>query len=798
MNRDRCLPPLRCPAGPHHPPRGPATPGRPQGPLYSGFIILRLVPEFGAAEEKSLNALARRHKLGGLAKLLSDAGQQRVRPLIRSLSRKKLLELERRARRSAFPPGNSLASYWRIDLRDRPDDIQQLLERLQRLPQVDLAYRELSVSDPMAVDDSDDPYAEQQDYLDPAPVGIDARWAWTQPNGTGAGVGGVDLEQGWFLTHEDLVAHTPTLLYGDNRDGVGNYVGNHGAAVMGQIAGEDNTVGIVGIAPHLSYIHATSHYDAATNTALHVADALVASLPTLPVGDVLLLEVQRGGGTPTEIDAADFDAIRLATALGVIVVEAAGNGNNNLDTLTDAFGTQFLNRDSADFRDSGAIMVGAALAALPHNRAGFSNFGSRIDCYGWGNTVTTCGYGDLDDGGGDNDRTYTATFSGTSSASPIVTGAAMILQGMYAANTGTRLSPGQMRAILANPETGTPQGPGVAGDIGVMPDLRAMIEDTLGLVPDVYLRDNLSDTGAVPSTGPISASPDVILRQSPVANPTAAFGEGSGHENSNTLGFEALADSDNYIYVRLRNRGAAAANGVTATVHWSPVATLLTPDLWTLVGTSAPVNAPTGDALVVTDAIIWPGAQVPAPGHYCLVALLDHPQDPAPPLPPGPPEFDWDAFRGFIRAHNNVTWRNFNVVTPPPDPSLPLVLPFLITGTPDRARVFDFEVVARLPQGAVLHLALSRALANHMRGDALWPMDQDEKARQVILRLPALQRLPLCGVRLGKGARQPARFVIQGGRGINLEGASVTIRQLFEGEEVGRVTWQVSSRRQPD
>ncbi|MDX1589731.1 MAG: S8 family peptidase [Oleiphilaceae bacterium] len=797
MNKDRCLPPIRCPAGPQKPPRGPATPGTPQGPLYSGFLIVRLVPDLGAAEEKTLTSLARRHKLEGLLNLLNDTGMHQSWPLIRSLRRKELLALERRASRSAFPLGNSLSAYWRIDLRDRPDEAQQRLERLQQLPVVELAYRELSVSDPMPVDDSDDPFADQQDYLDPAPEGIDARWAWTQPNGTGAGTGVVDLEQGWFLSHEDLVGHGPSLIYGDNRDGVGTYVGNHGTAVLGQIVGEDNTLGIVGIAPELASVRVTSHFDGATNTALNVADALVAALPTTAVGDVILLEVQRGGGTPTETDAADFDAIRLATALGVIVVQAAGNGSNNLDTLTDAGGNQFLNRGSADFRDSGAIMVGAALSALPHDRAGFSNFGSRIDCYGWGNNITTCGYGDLDDGGGDNDRTYTATFGGTSGASPMVTGAALILQGMYEANTGTRLSPGQMRAILADPVTGTPQGGTVAGNIGVMPDLRAIIEDTLGLVADVYLRDNLADTGAIPSTGAISASPDVILRQSEVADPNAAFGEGSGTGNDQTLGFEAQADSDNFIYVRMRNRGAANADDVTATVHWSPVATLLTPELWTLVGTSSPVDVPTGDTLVVTDAIVWPADEVPAPGHYCLVALLDHDQDPAPPLPPGPPEFDWDAFRGFIRAHNNVTWRNFNVVAPPPDPDEPLALPFLIMGTPDRSRVFDFEVVARLPQGARLRLSVPRSLANRLRGDALWPMEEEKDRDQVLMRLPSLQRLPLCGIQLGKGARIPARFLMQVQQGIDLEGASVTIRQLYDGEEVGRVTWQVASRRVP-
>ena len=145
-------------------------------------------------------------------------------------------------------------------------------------------------------------------------------------------------------------------------------------------------------------------------------------------------------------------------------------------------------------------MVGAAESALPHNRSSFSNFGSRVDCYGWGQNVTTCGYGWLDAGTG-NDSTYTSTFSGTSSATPIVAGAGILVQGFFEGTSGGRLSPVQMRSILSNPDTGTPQGPDTTGDIGVMPDVRAIVEGDLGLTADVYVRDNVGDTGITPSTG---------------------------------------------------------------------------------------------------------------------------------------------------------------------------------------------------------------------------------------------------------------------------------------------------------
>jgi len=101
----------------------------------------------------------------------------------------------------------------------------------------------------------------------------------------------------------------------------------------------------------------TSHWDAASSSSGNLADAIAGALLTLQVGDVLLLEIQKGL-LPTETDVADLDAIRLAVALGIVVVEAAGNGSFDLDSYTDGGGKFVLNRGSADFTESGAIVVG--------------------------------------------------------------------------------------------------------------------------------------------------------------------------------------------------------------------------------------------------------------------------------------------------------------------------------------------------------------------------------------------------------------------------------------------------------
>lgn len=767
---------------------------------YQHYVVLKLKDDVQIPYTDDLVEVADLHGLDALAKVIREQFPGSiVRRLYTGVDPQRIQALMARAQKTGQWKPRNLFTYYRIAC--APDkEPQALAKALSELPYVEKAYVEAPVSDPV-VDDSDDIYAASQSYLDPAPDGIDARYAWTVAGGDGTGIAFIDLEQGWVPDHEDLIDKAPTLIFGTNRDGVGTYQGDHGTAVLGEVVGVDNALGVVGIAPNVSSVQMVSHYDGATGTSLHVADAIMAAIDVLSFGDVLLLEVQRTeagfGLVPTETDSADFDTIQLAVALGIIVVEAAGNGDNDLDTYTDGAGNQVLNRGSANFRDSGAIMVGAAESAVPHDRIttanwGWgSNYGSRIDCYGWGQNVTTCGYGDLADGGTPQTE-YTDTFGGTSSASPIVTGAVLCVQGVAVNQLGYRFSPGQMRAILADPANGTAQGGGVAGNIGVMPDLRQIIDNVIELRPDVYIRDNTLDTGEEPQTGSISTSPDIILRPVAVADPEAEFGEGSGNEDSMTLGFEAEFGQDNYIYVRLKNRGGAEAVDVSVTVYWSPVASLVTPDMWTEVGTLSGLTVPTGDTLVVSPALVWPEAEIPAEGHYCFVGIVDHPADPAPPLAD---LLDFDNFRDYVR-NNNITWRNFNVVDevfdPAPSPEDPVPgyvpLPFLIAGAPDRTRRMEVEVWRHLPRQADLILETPPYLPRLLEIPRQW-VKFDDKCKVALVRLPHQRRIRFSQALLGRKGRYPCVLWVRIPGAKTGQRFQVAVRQIYKEQEVGRVSW---------
>ena len=327
-----------------------------------------------------------------------------------------------REQNSEFVPVRSLSTYWRLDYGYQSSESEEeLIARFQEVPEVELAYREFITGAP-AIDASDDDHAELQEYLEAAPVGVNAHWAWLQEKdgekiGTGAGAGLVVLEEGWIPAHEDLTNVPASTIANHNRYLTHRSKGDHGTASLGIVVGIDNDLGIVGIAPDADYVKMTSRFDERTGDDGLVADAIAAALLVMRAGDILLLEVERiiwGERFPIEIDDAIYDAILLASALGIIVIEPAGNGGKELDTAVRPDNTDHGRVFAPGARDSGAIMVGASelgyLSAAPipfHRRWEDSNYGTRVDCFSWGKDITTAGYA----GRADSDHLFGRPFN---------------------------------------------------------------------------------------------------------------------------------------------------------------------------------------------------------------------------------------------------------------------------------------------------------------------------------------------------------------------------------------------------
>jgi len=428
--------------------------------------------------------------------ILQPYADKSLQRLIKSISASKLDRdreiLQTKARRALA----DLNGYYQIGVTDRYE-AANLINRLNALDIVEIAYFEPVPEVAGDISPTTPDYEASQDYLEPAPNGVDAFFAKTQPGGDGTGVKIIDIEYNWQTTHEDLDKAVGGVI--------GPYPGggsssDHGTAVIGEMIAGDNGYGVTGISPG-------ADVGMVSVASMSFAEAMYTAVDDLEPGDLVLIELHSPGprydfqARPDQLGyiameywQANFDAIQYAWAKGVVVVEAAGNGSEDFD---DAIYESVFD---TTYRNSHAIVVGAGYppaSGQDRVKQGFSNYGERVNVQGYGSGVYTTGYGGLFDGGGDINQYYTATFSGTSSASPIVTGAAACLQGYYKATYGAVLTSDIIRQALV--QTGTAQSGDTSLHIGPRPNLAAAIP-WVAPPPSLYTNPILVDTTVTDSS----------------------------------------------------------------------------------------------------------------------------------------------------------------------------------------------------------------------------------------------------------------------------------------------------------
>jgi len=757
-------------------------------------------------------------------KMTSKYGPLILRRLFTRVKPEQILELVRRAKR--FSPEYVAPDFLKYFIVDCPPGAkpEDMAKGFREWSIVEKAYESRRFSVAGSVNFSDEMnthgHYDQQIYLQAAPEGVDAFYVWPKLDGTGFKGGSgegqrlLDIEYGWRLDHEDLKAHNipPPPNDPNSTDALHR---DHGTSVLGIIAAADNDRGCLGIVPEIGSIDVAYVEDQD-----EIADALMEAIHKLAFGDVLLIELHvdydlPDGSVrkvPVEVQDDIYEQLELAFSSGIVVVEPAGTQPafrgemlENIEIDDERGGLlKVLDRNggpAAGFRDSGAIVVSGAETTLvgnAHPRYARCNWGSRVDCYAQGEKVVTCTTTDLAP-----TTAYKCDFDGSSSASAIIAGVALAVQGLAENNAGFRYGPAELRRILSDSSTGTAS---VGNQIGVMPNLRKIAEDVLRLSPDVYMRDWIGDTGA-PHNGPLSCSPDIIVRPDKIVlpqTPQTVYGEGSGTENSETLSADVDPQKTNYLYVRVRNRGGSAACNVGIKVYWSHVSTLPMPGDWKPIGSATIPSVPAGKILTVSDAIEWKKADIPGPGHYCFIALLSTPADPA----PDPAMLtNWDSFVRFISESNNVTWRNFNVVDylltaqesqiwQSPAPNIPgeyVVLPFEVPGASDREIEMKIEVCSTFPLGSHLWLEAETPLARLLRNESPyhWKSKNLELTR---IRLNPSGSNALNPFFMPAEARMKFRLNVHLPPEPNIQGFyECSVRQLYLEREMGRVTWRIKS-----
>lgn len=356
------------------------------------------------------------------------------------------------------------------------EKLLELAKKLESFTEVDYCALESlkPVPPPTDIPPTTSNYEPNQTYLGPNP-GVNMNYAWGMGL-SGTGIRVRDVEYGFNPNHEDLNEVNVSLASGMtvNSSASADYT-EHGTSVIGVVMAHKGTYGISGMAYGAQEMVLFPEWQQTGYSRINAVTQAIANSQT---GDVILYEMQaigaQGNYGPAEYSQVIWDLTKAATDAGIIIVAAAGNGNQvNLGENLDAPEyNAYMSRGN-----SGAILVGAGTSAVNHNRISYSTYGTRVDVQGWGQNVFTCGSGAGGFSiGGDFNQSY-RTVGGTSSATPIVASCVIVLQSYYFGLTGTYMTPVVMRNLLKT--TGIPQGTGVAGNIGPLPDMQAAIQQII-------------------------------------------------------------------------------------------------------------------------------------------------------------------------------------------------------------------------------------------------------------------------------------------------------------------------------
>jgi hypothetical protein len=342
-------------------------------------------------------------------------------------------------------------------------------------PRVEFAYFSPNpVAPPVDIPPDTPLFEDEQHYRGAGEEGMGFDIAQSWPGAGGEHIWVSDIEYGFDPSHE---------AFNEIDIGQLNHPSDwyqfHGNGVLGIMASPANSYGVTGLIPGAQF-SVVSPFTAPD--VYNVADAINIAAAELVAGDVLLIEQQGyilDTFTPVEVYPDIFDAIASAVALGIVVIEPAGNGGCDLD---DPMWEDWFDRD---LRDSGAIMVGGGASPysdfMPRSwYPGGSCFGGRVDVQGWFDAIVTASsadgepnFVDLFYPGGDTRQAYTTNFGGTSGAAALVASIAAAMNSMAIETRRDPFTPMDLRAAMIS--TGHPQTESESQPIGPQPDLRRLM-----------------------------------------------------------------------------------------------------------------------------------------------------------------------------------------------------------------------------------------------------------------------------------------------------------------------------------
>jgi subtilisin family serine protease len=242
---------------------------------------------------------------------------------------------------------------------------------------------------------------------------------------TASGVHAYIIDTGVLLSHSQFTGRMGNGFDAVTSGGNANDCNGHGTHVAGTVGG--TTYGVAkGVTIHP--VRVLGCNGSGTNSGVIAGMDWVANNHVKPA----VANMSLGGGASTATD----DAVQRMVNAGVTVVVAAGNNNASACNYSPA-------------RAVNAITVGSTTST--DARSSFSNFGTCLDIFGPGSSITSAWY---------TSSTATNTISGTSMASPHVAGVAALFLASNPSATPAQVTTAIINASTPNkvtsPGTGSP------------------------------------------------------------------------------------------------------------------------------------------------------------------------------------------------------------------------------------------------------------------------------------------------------------------------------------------------------
>ncbi|MFD6922306.1 S8 family serine peptidase [Streptomyces sp. NPDC059944] len=269
----------------------------------------------------------------------------------------------------------------------------------------------------------DDPPSWGLDRIDQSATAGDAKY--TYPDAAGEGVTAYVIDTGVRVGHQDFGGRASSGFDAIDNDDDADDGNGHGTHVAGTIAGTEH-----GVAKKAKIVAVRVLDDSGSGTTEQVVAGI--DWVTRHHSGPSVANMSLGGGVDEALDAA----VTKAVASGVTFAVAAGNESADASTSSPA-------------RVPEAITV--ASSTKDDRQSDFSNFGKGVDIYAPGSDITS---------DWNTSDSATNTISGTSMATPHVTGAAAVYLAGHPdatpAQVSAALTGGATADKISNPSSGTP------------------------------------------------------------------------------------------------------------------------------------------------------------------------------------------------------------------------------------------------------------------------------------------------------------------------------------------------------